>query len=38
MEVAGTTQIGVVDDGGFVIGDERCNALAGEPADLDGTG
>ena len=46
MEVAGTTQIGVIDDGagtgggpgGFVIGDERCNALAGQPADLDGAG
>jgi hypothetical protein len=44
MQVAGTAQIDVIHDGagrggglsGFVIGDERGNALAGEPADLDG--
>lgn len=46
MEVAGTTQIGVVDDGagtggrpgGFVVGDEGCDALAGQPANLDSAG
>jgi hypothetical protein len=44
MEVAGTTQIGVIADGagiagspgGLVIGDEGGDALAGQPADLDG--
>ena len=44
MEVAGTTQIGVIDDGagiaggpgGLVVGDEGGDALAGQPADLDG--
>lgn len=46
MEVAGAAQIGVVHDGGgfgggscgFVIGPDRCDALAGEPSDLDGAG
>src|SRR5690606_17867170 len=45
MEVAGTTQIGVIDDsagiaggpGGLVVGDEGGDALAGQPADLDGS-
>src|SRR5690606_12645174 len=44
MEVAGATQIGVADDGagiagrpgGPAVGDERGDALAGQPADLDG--
>lgn len=44
MKVIGTTQIGVIDDGGrfggmacgLMIGDERRNALAVQPADLDG--
>ena len=43
MEVVGTTQIGVIDDGagiaggpgGLVVGDEGGDALAGQPADLE---
>ena len=46
MEVTGATQIGVIHDGAgtcgwpgcFMVGNERGNALAGEPADLDRTG
>lgn len=46
MKVIRATQIGVIDDGGwfggmacgFVVGDERSNALAVQATDLDGAG